>query len=73
MRDRLATDTQQMIHYQYNRRYAFGLVLSQQTLTVYMFDRSGVVSSPSLDYHAHPQQFCAIIAGWLPWMKRAWV
>jgi len=63
MRDRLATDTQQMIHYQYNRRYTFGLVISQQTLTVYMFDRSGVVSSPSLDYHAHPQQFCAIIAG----------
>src|SRR5882724_8160894 len=49
-RARLATHTQQMIHYQYNRRYAFGLVLSQQTLTVYMFDRSGVVSSPSLDY-----------------------
>jgi hypothetical protein len=62
-RDRLATDMQRMILYQYNRRYAFGLVISQQTLTVHMFDRSGVVSSPSLDYHVHPEQFCAIVAG----------
>ena len=62
-RDRLATIMQQMFLYQYNRRYAFGLVISQQTLTMHMFDRSGVLSSPSIDYHAHPNQFCAIIAG----------
>src|SRR6266481_1916027 len=63
LRDRLATVMQQMFLYQYNRRYAFGLVISQQTLTIHMFDRSGIVSSPSIDYHAHPNQFCAIIAG----------
>ncbi|KAF8584582.1 hypothetical protein K439DRAFT_1566433 [Ramaria rubella] len=49
--------------WQHNRRYAFGLVISQRTLTVHMFDRSGVVSSPSFDYHMEPVQFCAIVTG----------
>ncbi|KAF8583187.1 hypothetical protein K439DRAFT_1634618 [Ramaria rubella] len=62
-RDRLATNMQQLFSYHFNRRYAFGLTISQQTMTVYMFDRSGVLSSPSLDYHAEPEQFCAIITG----------
>ncbi|KAF8587439.1 hypothetical protein K439DRAFT_825968 [Ramaria rubella] len=62
-RDRLAVNMQQLFSYHFNRRYAFGLTISQHTLTVYMFDRSGVLSSPSLDYHAEPEQFCAIITG----------
>ena len=28
-----------------------------------MFDHSGVTSSPPLDYHSEPEQFCAIISG----------
>ena len=62
-RDRLATIMQQKFLYQYNRRYTFGLVISQQTLTIHMFDRSGIVSSPSIDYHAYPSQFCPVISG----------
>jgi hypothetical protein len=54
---------QQMFFHQYNRRYAFGVVISQHTLMMYMFDRSSAVSSPSIDYHAQPEQFCAIVAG----------
>ncbi|KAF8584585.1 hypothetical protein K439DRAFT_1134675 [Ramaria rubella] len=54
---------QELMSWQHNRRYAFGLVISQRTLTVHMFDRSGVVSSPSFDYHMEPVQFCAIVTG----------
>ena len=39
------------------------MVTSQHTLTIYIFEGSGAVSSPSLDYHTHPEQFCAIVAG----------
>ena len=37
--------------------------MSQQTLVVHMFDHSGVISSPPLDYHSNPEEFCAIIYG----------
>ena len=37
--------------------------MSQQMLVVHMFDHSGVTSSPPLDYHSDPEQFCAIIHG----------
>ena len=62
-RDYLSGSVQDLLTYQHNRRYAFGVVMSQQTLVVHMFDHSGVVYSPPLDYHSNPEQFCAIISG----------
>ena len=61
--DCLSVGAQKVFAYQRNRRYVFGVVMSQQTLTVHLFDHSGVTSSPPLDYHSEPEQFCAIIAG----------
>ena len=62
-RDCLSYCVQELFSRHRNRRYAFGVVMSQQTLVVHMFDHSGVTSSPPLDYHSDPEQFCAIIHG----------
>jgi len=61
--DCLSVSVQELLAHQHNRRYVFGVVISQQTLVVHMFDHSGVTSSPPLDYHVEPEQFCAIISG----------
>ena len=60
---RLATYMRDLFECQLNRRFAFGLILSQKSVTVYLFDRSGILRSKPLDYHKSPEQFCAIIAG----------
>ena len=62
-RDCLGLSVQELISYQHNRRYVFGVVMSQRTVVVHLFDRSGVTSSPPLDYHSNPEQFCAIVHG----------
>ena len=62
-RDCLSYCVQELFSYHHNRRFVFGVVMSQQTLVVHMFDHSGVTSSPPLNYHSNPEQFCAIICG----------
>ena len=62
-RDCLSYCVQELLSFHHNRRYVFGVVMSQQTLVLHMFDHSGVTSSPPLDYHSNPEQFCAIIYG----------
>ncbi|KAF8480545.1 hypothetical protein JB92DRAFT_3041434 [Gautieria morchelliformis] len=60
-RDRLVTNVSQMFCDQSRRRFAFGVVMTETTCTVYMFDHSGAVASQPFDYHQRPAQFCAII------------
>jgi Fungal protein kinase len=62
-RDRLATNVSQMFCNQSGRRYAFGLILTETTCTIYMFDHSGAVGSKPFNYHQQPTQLCAIIFG----------
>lgn len=61
--DSLSYCVQQILSYHHNRRYVFGVAMSQQTLIIHMFDHFGVTSSPPLGYHSDPEQFCAIICG----------
>ncbi len=63
VRDRLAVNVHQMFQNQDNRRFAFGLIITETVLMVYMFDHSGAVASPPCHYHQHPEQFWAIISG----------
>ncbi|KAF8485563.1 hypothetical protein JB92DRAFT_1553734 [Gautieria morchelliformis] len=60
-RDRLATNSSQMFCNQSNRRFAFGLIMTETTCEVYMFDHSGAVASKPFNYHRQPSQFCAIM------------
>jgi Fungal protein kinase len=60
-RDRLATNISQMFCNQSNRRFAFGLIVTETTCTVYLFDHSGAVASKPFNYHQQPTQFCAIM------------
>lgn len=62
-RERLAAYVQFLFEHQPNRRFAFGVVISQTSLTCHLFDHSGVLSSPSLKYHTEPSQFCALVSG----------
>ncbi|KAF8522849.1 hypothetical protein JB92DRAFT_3110422 [Gautieria morchelliformis] len=62
-RDRLAASMTQVMSNQTHRRFAYGLIVTETTCTVYMFDHSGAVTSPPFDYHEHPAQFCAVIFG----------
>ena len=62
-RDRLAVHMHRIFQHQVNRRFAFGLIITQSRLTLYMFDHSGAVASEPLSYHEHPEQFCTVIAG----------
>src|SRR5882724_5165813 len=62
-RDRLAADIHQMFQNQENRRFAYGLVITETEITVYMFDHSGAVASQPCNYHREPEQFWAIITG----------
>jgi len=52
-----------MFQNQDNRRFAYGLVITETAFTVYMFDHSGALSSQPCNYHQDPEQFWAIIAG----------
>src|SRR5882672_1537217 len=56
-RDRLAANIHQMFQNQDNRRFAYGLVITETEITVYMFDHSGAVASPPFNYHRDPEQF----------------
>ncbi|KAF8573423.1 hypothetical protein K439DRAFT_1642992 [Ramaria rubella] len=62
-RERLALHTSALFRKQPNRRFAYGLLISERTLEIYMFDRAGGVRSETLDYHKNWTVFCAIIAG----------
>jgi Fungal protein kinase len=62
-RDRLAASMTQVMSNQTHRRFAYGLIMTETTCTVYMFDHSGAVASPPFNYHQHPAQFCAVIFG----------
>ncbi|KIJ46115.1 hypothetical protein M422DRAFT_778606 [Sphaerobolus stellatus SS14] len=62
-RDRLAVFMQEIFVTQGSRRFAYGLVITPNVLTMYMFDHSGIAVSPPLDYHKHPEQFAIIISG----------
>jgi len=62
-RDRLAANIHQMFQNQDNRRFAYGLVITETEVTVYMFDHSGAVASQPFNYHREPEQFWAIISG----------
>ena len=61
-RDRLAANMHQIFQNQDNRRFAYGLVLTESMATVYMFDHSGAVASEPFNYHQQPEQFCAVIS-----------
>jgi len=58
-RDRLAVNIHLMFQNQENRRFAYGLVITETGVTVYMFDHSGAVSSQPCNYHQDPEQFWA--------------
>jgi Fungal protein kinase len=60
-RDRLATNVSQMFCNQSRRRFAFGLVMTENICTAYMFDHSGAVASQPFNYHQRPAQLCAIL------------
>ncbi|KAF8574728.1 hypothetical protein K439DRAFT_1624113 [Ramaria rubella] len=62
-RERLALHTSGLFRKQPNRRFAYGILISERTLEVYMFDRAGGVRSETLDYHRNWVPFCTIIAG----------
>ncbi|KAF8574717.1 hypothetical protein K439DRAFT_814790 [Ramaria rubella] len=62
-RERLALHTSGLFRHQTNRRFAYGLLISERTLEVYMFDRAGGVRSETLDYHRNWVVFCAVIEG----------
>ncbi|KAF8478768.1 hypothetical protein JB92DRAFT_3133895 [Gautieria morchelliformis] len=62
-RDRLATNMTLMMADQTHRRFAYGLIMTETTCTVYMFDHSGAVASQPFNYHQHPTQFCAVLFG----------
>ncbi|KIJ36399.1 hypothetical protein M422DRAFT_69713 [Sphaerobolus stellatus SS14] len=61
-RDRLGVHMYNLFSNQATRMFAFGLTISQSTLTICLFDRAGIIYSP-LDYHKYPDQFCAVILG----------
>ena len=61
-RDRLAANKHQIFQNQDNRRFAYGLVLTESMVTIYMFDHSGAVASEPFNYHQQPEQFCAVIS-----------
>jgi len=61
-RDRLAVSIHQIFQNQDNRRFAYGLVLTESMVIVYMFDHSGAVASKPFNYHQQPEQFCAVIS-----------
>jgi Fungal protein kinase len=60
-RDRLATNVSQMFCDQSARRFAFGLIMTETTCRVYMFDHSGAVVSHPFNYHQQPSRLCAIM------------
>jgi hypothetical protein len=60
---RLAVHAHEIFSDQENRRFVFGVVLTEETLTVCMFDHGGAIFSDPLDYHQNPDQFCAVISG----------
>ncbi|KAF8588393.1 hypothetical protein K439DRAFT_1629854 [Ramaria rubella] len=62
-RERLALHTSGLFCKQPNRRFAYGILISERTLEVYMFDRAGGVCSETLDYHKNSAVFCAILSG----------
>lgn len=62
-RDRLAVHMYRIFQDQANRRFAFGLVITQSIFIVYLFDNSGAVYSSPCNYHQHPKRFCALISG----------
>ncbi|KIJ34988.1 hypothetical protein M422DRAFT_51733 [Sphaerobolus stellatus SS14] len=62
-RDRLAVHMTKLFEFRYNRRFAFGLVISNTALTLYLSDRMGVLCSAPFNYYDDPVQICAIIAG----------
>ncbi|KAF8509190.1 hypothetical protein JB92DRAFT_3097791 [Gautieria morchelliformis] len=59
--DQLAVKISEMLYSQSDRRFAFGLLITQTTCMVYMFDHSGAVASQPFTYHQRPIQFCAIM------------
>ncbi|KAF8507652.1 hypothetical protein BU17DRAFT_57251, partial [Hysterangium stoloniferum] len=59
----LAVHANEIYQEQDNRRYIYGLILTEQFLRVFRFDASGCVLSSPLDYHAKPAEFCSVIAG----------
>jgi Fungal protein kinase len=62
-RDRLAANVTHMMSVQTRRGFAYGLILTESTCSVYMFDHSGAVTSQPFNYHLCPAQFCAVLFG----------
>jgi hypothetical protein len=58
-----AVHVNEMFLEQDNRRFAYALILTESYLRLFMFDPSGAVVAPRMDYHARPEEFCAVIAG----------
>lgn len=61
--NKLTTYVRDIFANQFNRRFVFGIVLSQKTVSICLFDRSGILRSSPLEYHKYPERFCALVAG----------
>ncbi|KIJ46125.1 hypothetical protein M422DRAFT_778612 [Sphaerobolus stellatus SS14] len=62
-RDRLATIAHEIFQNMSNRRFIYGLVVTESRVTAYMFDHVGVLSSSTISHIDNPDQFVAIIVG----------
>ena len=52
---------------QANRRFVYGLLVTEKNFVLYVFDRSGVCYSLPWDIHRHPVQFIRVLLGiWSP-------
>ncbi|KIJ29803.1 hypothetical protein M422DRAFT_187936 [Sphaerobolus stellatus SS14] len=60
-RNLLAANAANIFERQVNRRFVFALLLTEETCTVYLFDRSGATYSEPFNFHEDPNLFCAVI------------
>jgi len=62
-RVRLAAHMWHIFHRQPNRRFAFGLILTERKCHVFLFDPVGISSAQPFSHHQNPEQLCAVIHG----------
>ncbi|KAF8522538.1 hypothetical protein JB92DRAFT_2887784 [Gautieria morchelliformis] len=62
-RGRLAANLTHMMSVQTRRNFAYGLIMTESTCSVCMFDHSGAVASQPFNYHLCPAQICAVLFG----------
>ncbi|KAF8202523.1 hypothetical protein BJ912DRAFT_1053694 [Pholiota molesta] len=63
----LAVYARQCFMRQHNRRCVYGLLITESTVTLYMFDRSGVCRSCPIDIHKRAADFVRLLLGvWSP-------